>query len=237
MFFFSSRRRHTRCALVTGVQTCALPIFPEYFDYNLYDDSLYDAAAKERFITERLHWPITNLCSDITWRAATEDKWLSYKLLQHLGAATPQTLAVIDRSGRAFGPDRHIASAQALRDFLAGSDFPLFAKPNASLRSLGVFMIEGYGNGMLRLDGGREATVEEVLDRMIGDTCYLLQAVVRNHAQIRSYASALATVRLVNLVAGDRVTTLATALKIPGGDNIADNFWRVGNLQIGRTHV
>src|SRR3546814_20070718 len=36
-FFFSSRRRHTRCALVTGVQTCALPIFgcssktPTYF--------------------------------------------------------------------------------------------------------------------------------------------------------------------------------------------------------------
>src|SRR3546814_4955210 len=26
-FFVSSRRRHTRCALVTGVQTCALPIF------------------------------------------------------------------------------------------------------------------------------------------------------------------------------------------------------------------
>src|SRR3546814_9273880 len=29
MFFFSSRRRHTRCALVTGVQTCALPICGE----------------------------------------------------------------------------------------------------------------------------------------------------------------------------------------------------------------
>src|SRR3546814_7140005 len=27
VFFFSSRRRHTRCALVTGVQTCALPIW------------------------------------------------------------------------------------------------------------------------------------------------------------------------------------------------------------------
>src|SRR3546814_7364558 len=26
VFFFSSRRRHTRCALVNGVQTCALPI-------------------------------------------------------------------------------------------------------------------------------------------------------------------------------------------------------------------
>src|SRR3546814_10248223 len=28
-FFFSSRRRHTSCALVTGVQTCALPIYAE----------------------------------------------------------------------------------------------------------------------------------------------------------------------------------------------------------------
>src|SRR3546814_9717121 len=28
MCFLSSRRRHTRCALVTGVQTCALPILP-----------------------------------------------------------------------------------------------------------------------------------------------------------------------------------------------------------------
>src|SRR3546814_18518180 len=27
VFFFSSRRRHTSCALVTGVKTCALPIF------------------------------------------------------------------------------------------------------------------------------------------------------------------------------------------------------------------
>src|SRR3546814_3680972 len=30
--FFSSRRRHTRCALVTGVQTCALPIFTAALD-------------------------------------------------------------------------------------------------------------------------------------------------------------------------------------------------------------
>src|SRR3546814_3458645 len=45
---FSSRRRHTRCALVTGVQTCALPIFqrkpelggimpPESVDFLLAD--------------------------------------------------------------------------------------------------------------------------------------------------------------------------------------------------------
>src|SRR3546814_15684119 len=52
-FFFSSRRRHTRCALVTGVQTCALPISIEQFQ--LYLD-LYPASVKvdecNRFIDE-----------------------------------------------------------------------------------------------------------------------------------------------------------------------------------------
>src|SRR3546814_9923250 len=36
LFFFSSRRRHTRCALVTGVQTCALPILPQIKGTSFY---------------------------------------------------------------------------------------------------------------------------------------------------------------------------------------------------------
>src|SRR3546814_2241894 len=52
LFFFSSRRRHTRCALVTGVQTCALPISPrnvevyglrELDDFRPFFDALYAA--------------------------------------------------------------------------------------------------------------------------------------------------------------------------------------------------
>src|SRR3546814_1756015 len=33
LFFFSSRRRHTGCALVTGVQTCALPISHKHLEH------------------------------------------------------------------------------------------------------------------------------------------------------------------------------------------------------------
>src|SRR3546814_3169663 len=41
-FFFSSRRRHTRCAVVTGVQTCALPISsPLLNDLMDVDDESY----------------------------------------------------------------------------------------------------------------------------------------------------------------------------------------------------
>src|SRR3546814_2409244 len=36
-FFFSSRRRHTRCALVTGVQTCALPILHNQVEGDIWN--------------------------------------------------------------------------------------------------------------------------------------------------------------------------------------------------------
>src|SRR3546814_3082148 len=46
VFFFSSRRRHTRCALVTGVQTCALPI--SYIDAKVrHDQGIVGSVANE----------------------------------------------------------------------------------------------------------------------------------------------------------------------------------------------
>src|SRR3546814_6939854 len=45
VLFFSSRRRHTRCALVTGVQTCALPIL--IVGTGKYRDFEQNAAAVE----------------------------------------------------------------------------------------------------------------------------------------------------------------------------------------------
>src|SRR3546814_10068051 len=45
-FCFSSRRRHTRCALVTGVQTCALPISHRHCRLQLQCCSLIPLARK-----------------------------------------------------------------------------------------------------------------------------------------------------------------------------------------------
>src|SRR3546814_1034304 len=46
--FFSSRRRHTRCALVTGVQTCALPIWGRMIASIGHDGPLTSAEAFEK---------------------------------------------------------------------------------------------------------------------------------------------------------------------------------------------
>src|SRR3546814_1576945 len=47
-FFFSSRRRHTRCALVTGVQTCALPISAMLWACILLPQLAMDSALRQR---------------------------------------------------------------------------------------------------------------------------------------------------------------------------------------------
>src|SRR3546814_1143894 len=52
--FYSSRRRHTRCALVTGVQTCALPIYcalPEHLRNDQPATSMGAAPCRHR-----VHW-------------------------------------------------------------------------------------------------------------------------------------------------------------------------------------
>src|SRR3546814_2861131 len=48
--FFSSRRRHTRCALVTGVQTCALPIYGDLVVEIVVDGKqvFFDKAKRDR---------------------------------------------------------------------------------------------------------------------------------------------------------------------------------------------
>src|SRR3546814_9037035 len=61
LFFFSSRRRHTRCALVTGVQTCALPI-----------DTLFDPA---RAIQQ--DWTVMPLAQD------GETRETDYRIASH----------------------------------------------------------------------------------------------------------------------------------------------------------
>src|SRR3546814_9061043 len=60
-FCFSSRRRHTRCALVTGVQTCALPIYSQPMDGSTYAVRLRDLEARVDELKEQIRRSHTRL--------------------------------------------------------------------------------------------------------------------------------------------------------------------------------
>src|SRR3546814_9525126 len=57
VFFFSSRRRHTRCALVTGVQTCALPICLRALTFSRAADAQVPPLAP--MLSDPIDYPVT----------------------------------------------------------------------------------------------------------------------------------------------------------------------------------
>src|SRR3546814_17353244 len=103
MFLFASRRRHTICALVTGVQTCALPIF------NIDDD----AETIRRQLTEAPHsfFPIcrgsldevigigraTDLVADLITAGKVRRKRLRDPLIVHEHIGILRLLATLTR--------------------------------------------------------------------------------------------------------------------------------------------
>lgn len=202
----------------------------EYFMYRLYDDRLYTDEIRDTFLSERLHWPICAKCADPQWRATTEDKWLAYTLLAQFGQRVPRTLAVVDGSLRSFAATPKLSCAEDLVHFLASAALPIFAKPNAELGSFGAIVIERFEGGRVYIDGDRSFTPAELMRDVFGARTYLLQEMVRNHPEIARLTDHVATVRTMNLVRPDRIETPFTLIKIPVGGNIADNYWRKGNL-------
>ncbi len=201
----------------------------EYFRYRLYRPELSEAD-KACFMSDRIQWPLCNLSSDPQWRAATEDKWLSYSILQSAGHRIPENLAVFDSRPRNYGLWKHLRSANELTAFLESNEnYPLFAKPNRQIASFGAVRVECYTNGLVTLNDGTQMTAAKLVELVFGDDPYLFQCSLQNHPSLGHLSKYLATLRLINFVTDTGVLTPFAVLKIPAGGNVADNFWRVGN--------
>lgn len=203
---------------------------PEYVQYGVYDPRNSDDE-KSRFISNFLHWPVTRKCCDMTWQAATEDKWLCSHILERSNVPVPQTLAVIDRSDRKYPSTRKISNAADLRSFaLSPSHVPFFAKEIRGMVSFGAFLVLAAEQDRLLVKGEGWMDYQTCMDQVLGSTRYLLQPVEENHSFFDQYAESLATVRVCVLSTDDSVRIPFAVLKLPARANIADAFWRPGNL-------
>ncbi len=206
-----------------------LTIF-EYLQYQLHKEEV-EKAEKQKYISERIHWDVTGKLSDPHWRAATEDKWLSYQILSSIGMPCPKTVAVLDKGIRLYGNTPTLKSLDDVEAFLASYDaFPIFAKRNDDVGSNGALRIEGFEDGDVIANGGERVSLVELYVKTLGESTYLFQECVTNHADVAKLTKAVATVRSVNLVRDDGVLSPYFLMKIPMAKNVADNFWRDGNL-------
>lgn len=96
--------------------------------------------------------------------------------------------------------------------------------------SFGAFRVEVADGTHLTCTGIDPMTHDAFLRDFVADNAYVLQRNLTNHPELARYAPALATVRMVGMVTDDQVFCPLAIIKLPQGNNIADTFWRPGNL-------
>jgi hypothetical protein len=143
----------------------------------------------------------------------------------------PETLAVIDKTERSYPATRKISTGAQLRDFMTSQDaLPLFCKENRGICSFGAFLVEEVGDKAMLMKGQGWLDYDACMEQLVGATPYLLQRLERNHSFFDRYTGSLATVRVCLLLDRDGIKIPFAVLKLPSRANVADSFWRPGNL-------
>jgi Sugar-transfer associated ATP-grasp len=206
----------------------------EYFYYRLHDKR-YTDAERRRFRGRAAQLRINRRTRSFPWTLVANDKLLFYAVTQGLGYPTPGVLAVYHPS-RAFGRAAGLRDAAELAAFLReGMRYPCFAKPVLGMYSYGghaIMSVDRAGDA-LRFWDGRSTGIDEftgTLDRSDRGG-YLFQEFREPHPAIAALCGPrLATVRLVVTFRSSGPAVFRAVWKVPTGINVADNFWRPGNV-------
>lgn len=206
----------------------------EYFYYGLYKDDL-SAKDKLRFVGKTVQDKLHFQCNDVQWKAVADNKHLFYAAMKGHGFPVPETIAV-QSAAKVLWPGRTLHSREELIRFLRESEqFPLFAKPIDGIFSIGTFGITSVDaeDDKLVLASGEQVRIEQFVDYVLGITKsgYLFQRTLAPHAQLKdAFGTVLSTVRFLVVLSEQGAEIVSAVCKIPAHGNMADNFWRQGNM-------
>lgn len=227
-------REYSRLAFGPGKVT-----FEDYVKYRLFDDAWLAGADKADFVGARRNRDLVveiNYRHD--WHGLLTNKLASQSYLAAYGLPTIAPLAIY-APGMTIPSDRLLPSREALRGFLLDArHYPIFGKPVESFQSLGALALLGCdaANGELIAVGDKRLKVDEALDDIERHYAagYLFQKMVKPHRDlIPIIGERLATVRVLTITTPEGPKAFRAGWKIPAGGNVADNFWRAGNMLAG----
>lgn len=207
----------------------------EYYQFRLFDDSRYSPDAKRCFLGLKAQKQLYTQHIPMHWRATVGDKVVFYALFAGLGFPIPHTAALLHPS-RSLGEARTLRDNAALESYLRDTaNYPFFGKPVGGMYSLGVALATTYdaGSDSILLHDNRRIPVNAFVASASENfpKGYLLQTPLASHPALASYTDNRAsTVRLMVFLGDDGPEIFRALWKIPGRGNIADNFWRDGNM-------
>lgn len=207
----------------------------EYYAFRLYDDETYSFVDKQRFLGKRAQDRILLRTVPIDWWSVAHDKLVFHGLLSGLALPVPRIQALY-HPFRRFGTTPGLRTAEDLKRYLREeAHYPVFGKPVSGMYSVAVVSATGYDRASDRivLSGERRVAIEDFAAQLApySKDGYLFQDRLLPHEALREISgNHLSTVRVMILVDDDGPRILQSLWKIAVGANIADNFWRAGNL-------
>lgn len=200
--------------------------------YGLYRGEVGKEAAR-RFVGKRQQNKFHFRCNDTTWYAAANDKLLFYTVLNGAGLPTPHTRAVSGEKPRA-GAWRCLRTKEEVAAYLLENRrWPLFMKPIDGVYSIGTLKVMGAADGQVELFGAGKADVAAVVEYMeaLSTSGYLFQdCLAPAPFAAQAFGATVPSVRLLVLFAGSEPAVESAVIKIPSGQNVADNYWRGSNM-------
>ena len=207
----------------------------EYYSMCLFDGSVWTPQEKKKAVglaKSRDIWG--HFLERNPWTGVMDDKLAYENLLRGFGIKGTTTVAII---GGRYPKDRptRLESPKAVREFLEKASFPIFGKPTNSLQSLGSARFNSYdkGQGRLTMSNGKSVGVEELWSEIEThfNGAYLFQECVETHTVLKEMCgSGVPTIRVVTLDRGNGPEIFRVCAKLTGNGNVADNFWRAGNM-------
>ena len=207
----------------------------EYYYFRLYDDARFSFADKRAFIGKNAQNKIILKCNALDWLSVADDKLLFTAVLEGLGLPTPEIYAIY-HGFRTFGTAPALRCPEALVDFLrTHMPYPFFSKPVTGMYSVGAAAVREYdaARDSLILASGQAIPIQQCADEIapFDKDGYLFQELLTPHPVIEEVCGGrMSTARIIVTVTGHGPEILHALWKIPTGDNVADNFWRPGNM-------
>lgn len=207
----------------------------EYYYYNLFDDEQLSLEEKKKFVGKKQQTPLYLACNTPTWWSIAHDKLAFYAVMKGFGFPVPEIQAVLDMR-RKFGSAQICRNRPQIVEFLRNqARYPIFGKPVSGMWSERVINLRSFNPEAetLTLGNGRVVALAQLADELADQisTGYLFQEALRPHPKVQDICGdRIATVRMVVILTDNGPEILHGIWKLPAGENMADNFWRSGNL-------
>lgn len=213
--------------------------FEDYIKNRLFDDTWLAGAEKADFIGARRNRDlIVEINYRHDWHGLLTNKLVSQSYLAAYGLPTIAPLAIF-APNMLLVSDRLLRTRAELRAFLLdAANYPIFGKPIEGFQSLGALALLGCDAacGELVAVGDRRLTIDAALDDIEKhySAGYLFQKMVKPHRNLISViGERLATLRILTIATPDGPKAFRAGWKLPAAGNVADNFWRPGNMLAG----